>query len=259
MGELFFDPHPPYLVPEPWDSLYDPDKLTIPKGKEGEHECNPPHFQMTQQERPDLSAYQETGYGIHGYHSHLGVSEDDHKQLTATYFAMVSMMDSYIGKILDQLDELGIADETIVVFTSDHGHFYGQHGLQFKGGFHYEDLIKVPFIVRYPGQVPDGVTSVALQSLVDVGPTLLSFAGVPIPYEMTGVNQQDVWQGKKEKARDHIICEFHHEPTTIHQKLTLIRVISSRSITIKPMGKFLIWSRIRMSITIYGIDQNTQS
>ena len=65
------------------------------------------------------------------------------------------MMDKYIG-ILDKLDELGLSEDTIVVFTTDHGHFFGQHGLQAKGGFHYEDLIKLPFIARYPGRVPAG-------------------------------------------------------------------------------------------------------
>jgi len=213
----FFDPHPPYLVPEPWDSLYDPEKLTIPRGKENEHFGNPPHFQMTQVEHPDFSSYNETGFGIHGYHSHQ-IDEERHKKITATYYAMVSMMDKYIGKILDKLDELGIADETIVVFTTDHGHFFGQHGLQYKGGFHYEDLIKLPFIVRYPGKVPAGVTSDAMQSLVDLSPTFLSLANIPIPIQMTGVNQKGVWLKQKDLARDHVICEFRHEPTKIHQK-----------------------------------------
>lgn len=217
MWSSFFDPHPPYLVPEPWDTMYDPDELTIPQGVEGEHEQNPPHFQKTQEENPDFSAYSETKMGIHGYHSHQ-IDPERHKKITATYYGMISMMDKYIGKILDQLDELGIADNTIVVFTTDHGHFFGQHGLQAKGGFHYEDLIKLPFIVRYPGKVKAGDVSESMQSLVDLAPTFLSFAGVDIPHRMTGVDQSAVWTSEKDIARDHIICEFRHEPTTIHQK-----------------------------------------
>ncbi|MBP1916924.1 sulfatase [Lederbergia galactosidilytica] len=213
----FFDPHPPYLVPEPWDTMYDPEQLTIPKGIEGEHEDKPPHFKMTQEANPNFSSYRETGFGIHGYISHK-VDESDHKKLTATYYAMVSMMDKYIGEILNKLDELGIANNTIIVFTSDHGHFFGQHGLQYKGGFHYEDLIKIPFIVRYPEAVPAGEVSNAMQSLVDLAPTFLSAANIPIPAQMTGVDQLDVWKNQKSQARDHIICEFRHEPTTIHQK-----------------------------------------
>lgn len=223
-GDPFFlwasfpDPHPPYLVPEPWDRMYDPDNLTIPQAVPGEHLANPPHFRMTQERNPDFSAWKETGFPIHGYHSHLLDSEQERKQLVATYYGMISMMDKYIGRILDKLDELGLAENTIVVFTTDHGHFFGQHGLQAKGGFHYEDLIKVPLIVRYPGHVPAGVQSTAMQSLVDLAPTFLSFIGAPIPRTMTGVDQRGVWLGERQQARDHILCEFRHEPTTIHQK-----------------------------------------
>jgi uncharacterized sulfatase len=213
----FFDPHPDYLAPEPWDTMYDPEKLTIPQATPGEHDRNPPHFGMTQQEKPDFSYLKETGMGIHGYHSHLQ-PERERKQLVATYYGMISLMDKYIGKILDKLDELGLADNTVVVFTTDHGHFFGQHGLQYKGGFHYEDLIKLPFLVRYPGHVPAGVQSSAIQSLVDLAPTFLSLSGIQVPYAMTGLDQSEVWMGTKSAVRDHAVCEFRHEPTTIHQK-----------------------------------------
>ncbi len=222
----FFDPHPEYLAPEPWDTMYDPDKLTIPSMEPGEHDRNPPHFGMTQEENPDFSALMETGFGIHGYRSHqyyeygskFRLTESDKSKLVAVYYGMISLMDKYIGRILDKLDELGLADNTIVVFTTDHGHFFGQHGLQAKGGFHYEDLIKLPFLVRYPGRVPAGRRSGAIQSLVDLAPTFLSFCGIPVPPSMTGIDQKDVWTGEKEQARQHAICEFRHEPTTIHQK-----------------------------------------
>ncbi|MBP1966686.1 sulfatase family protein [Paenibacillus aceris] len=215
----FFDPHPDYLVPEPWDTMYDPKQLTIPVVTPGEHDQNPPHFHLTQMEQPDFAPWKEGEFGIHGYHSHSVLySEHDRKQLVATYYGMISLMDKYIGNILNKLDELGLADNTIVVFTTDHGHFFGQHGLQAKGGFHYEDLIKIPFIVRFPGKVPAGATSPAIQSLVDLAPTFLSLCGISIPHNMTGLDQSQVWCGQKSQARDHAICEFLHTPTTIHQK-----------------------------------------
>ncbi|WP_028549159.1 sulfatase family protein [Paenibacillus sp. UNC451MF] len=214
----FPDPHPPYLVPEPWASMYEPKKLTIPSLIPGEHDSNPPHFGKTQEPEPDFSDYKETGFGIHGYHSHVKLTEEEHKKSVAVYYGMISFMDKYIGSILDKLEELGLKEDTIVIFTTDHGHFFGHHGLQAKGGFHYEDLIRVPFIVRYPGEVPAGKVSDSMQSLVDLAPTFLSYAGVTVPPTMTGVNQTQVWKDPQSKARDHIICEFHHEPNTIHQK-----------------------------------------
>ncbi|NOU88352.1 sulfatase-like hydrolase/transferase [Paenibacillus sp. LMG 31460] len=211
----FPDPHPPYLVSEPWASMYDPEKLTLPALTPGEHERNPPHFGKTQQASPDFSSYQETGKGVHGFSSHL-IPEQTQKKNMAVYYGMISFMDKYIGRILDKLDELGLAEDTIVVYTTDHGHFFGQHGLQLKGAFHYEDLLKIPFIVRYPGEVPAGTVSGAMQSLVDLAPTFLSFAGHSIPRVMTGVDQSNVWLGRQLEARNHIICEHRNEPTTMH-------------------------------------------
>ncbi|RKU36866.1 sulfatase, partial [Candidatus Poribacteria bacterium] len=87
-----------------------------------------------------------------------------------------------------------------------------------KGAFHYEDVIRVPFIVRYPGVVPAGVQSDALQSLVDLAPSFLSAAGIDIPRPMTGEDQVPTWSGAKASVREHVIVENHHEPTTVHVK-----------------------------------------
>lgn len=213
----FFDPHPDYFAPEPWDTMYDPDMLTVPGIVEGEYDANPPHFLLTQEQNPDFSGYRASGHSLHGFHSHL----HDHQELKkdiAVYYGMISLMDKYIGRILDKLDSLGLAEDTLVIFTTDHGHFFGHHGLIAKGPFHYEDMIRIPFIARYPGKVPAGKVSGALQSLTDLAPSFLSLAGLPVPRTMTGVDQSEVWLGRKEKARDHILCENHHEHPTIHLK-----------------------------------------
>lgn len=213
----FFDPHPPYLAPEPWDTMYDPQDIEVPKVTPGEHDKNPPHFQLTQMQNPDYSPWSETGEALHGFHSHLHDDNELAKDI-AVYYSMISLMDKYIGKILDKLDELGLADNTVVIFTTDHGHLFGQHGLVAKGAFHYEDLIKVPFILRWPGVASGGITSGAMQSLVDLAPTFMTIAGLDVPRTMTGVDQSEVWAGRADTAREHIIVENRHEPTTIHVK-----------------------------------------
>ncbi len=165
----FLDPHGPYLAPEPWDTMYDPAKLTLPQAHAGEFNAMPAHFKLTQQHQPDFSAWREQlGNAMHGFGSHLIERPLQAKNL-AVYYAMISMLDKYIGKILDHLDELGLRDNTLVVFTTDHGHFFGQHGLITKGAFHYEDLLRVPFILRWPGHTPVAARSPALFSLVDMG------------------------------------------------------------------------------------------
>jgi arylsulfatase A-like enzyme len=218
MWASFFDPHPVYLVPEPWDTMYDPTELTVPSIVPGEYDAYPPHIQLTQQTNPDFSAWQEpNGSGSHGFQSHL----HDHDELAkdiACYYGMISCMDKYIGKIVDHLDSLGLAENTLVVFTSDHGHYIGQHGLIAKGAFHYDDGIRVPMITRLPNHIPAGEQSHSLQSLVDYAPTFLEFCGLDIPDDMTGISQQDIWQGDESTAREHVIVENRHQPTTIHMK-----------------------------------------
>lgn len=211
----FPDPHPPYLVPAPWDTMYNPMDLTIPEPVSGEHDRNPPHFRLSQEEDPDFAPWQESGFAVHGLRSHR-LSPGERRRLVAAYYGMVSFTDKYVGAVLDTLDYLGVAGETIVVFTTDHGHLFGQHGLQHKGPYMYEDLIRVPMLVRYPGHVPAGRVSPAIQSLVDLAPTFLDLAGLEGVATMTGVSQRDVWRGQQAAVRDHAICEHHHEPTTVN-------------------------------------------
>jgi uncharacterized sulfatase len=99
------------------------------------------------------------------------------------YAAQITMMDACIGRILDALDEAGLADKTLVVFTSDHGNMLGQHGLMDKTlGTFYDDLMRVPLLMRLPGSIPAGAVSDALVSSVDLPATWLDFLGsAPLP------------------------------------------------------------------------------
>lgn len=212
----FFDPHPPYLAPEPWDTMYDPSELTVPTLTPGEHDQNPPHFAKTQEENPDFSDM-EGEWGSHGCHSHLRAPDDLAKDI-AVYYGMISLMDKYIGQILDRLEENGQADNTIIVFTSDHGHFYGHHGLTAKGPFHYEDVIKVPCIVSWPGHFPEGQESDAIQNLADFTPTVLNLLGMTPPRTMTGTDQSALWRGEVDAVTHHTTVEFHHQPEAIHMR-----------------------------------------
>ncbi|MFI3212765.1 MAG: sulfatase-like hydrolase/transferase [Eubacteriales bacterium] len=212
----FFDPHPKYLVPKNWVDLYRPEDLTLPEMIQGEHEDSPIVVQKTQEDNPDYSAYERSGYALHGMVSHTHRGLEEKRKDMAIYYAMVSLMDKYIGKILDKLDELGLTDNTLIVFTTDHGHYFGQHGLIAKGPFMYEDAIKVPMIASLPNKIPSGIVNTSMQSLVDIPVTCLSYCNVQIPYAMTGLNQRLVWEGKEKEVRNHIICEHNHERDSIN-------------------------------------------
>ena len=211
----YHDPHPPYCVPEPWASMYDPADMQPGELVEGELEGMPPPHRMTQDPHADFDGFKVDGLGNHGYHPHIGVTRRQLQEAMAIYYGMISFMDHWIGRTLDKLQALGILDHTLVVFTSDHGHYLGQHGLVAKGPFHYEDGIRVPLLVAWPGRIAAGVPSPAIQSLVDLAPTFLAAAGVDAPPDMQGVNQLDAWANAG-SARDHALVEMHHSRGRVH-------------------------------------------
>ncbi len=215
----FFDPHPQYMIPEPYASMYDPDKVTVPEMTEGEFDDMPPHFAMTQNPNADWNRYctDEGSNVLHGAGYHVK-SRAERAQNIATMYGMMTMMDKYIGVILDKLEQLGLREDTLIVFTSDHGDFLGQHGLTAKAIHHYEDLLRVPLIASMPGCIPQNEVSDSLQSTVDLAPTMLSFAGLPIPRYMTGLDEKPVWCGDQKSLRNHVIVENRHNPTTMNLK-----------------------------------------
>ena len=103
------------------------------------------------------------------------------------YYAMVANLDWNIGRLLQAIDELGLRDDTIVVFTSDHGEMFGAQGRRAKNIF-YEEAVRVPFLVRWPGCAPAGHTTDACLNTPDIMPTLLSMIGLPVPNGVEGMD-----------------------------------------------------------------------
>ena len=220
----FFDPHPSYLVPEPWASMYKPEDMDVPEITPGEFDDMPPQYAMTQVKGSDFnSMYKEEGQTrpnwVHG--ASYQVKSKEQKAINlATYYGMISMMDHYIGKILDALDRLDLTQNTAIVFTTDHGNYLGQHGLNAKAIHHYEDLLRVPFVATLPDCQKPGTRSDAMVSLVDVAPTFLSLAGIRVPMSMAGKDQSHVWTGEVGEGvvRDHAIIENRFQPTKFYAK-----------------------------------------
>jgi arylsulfatase A-like enzyme len=213
----FHDPHPPYIVPEPWASMYDPADMTPGRLVPGEHDANPEIHRKAAVEKDPAYWHDrcKDEMGIHGGQYQGGYPDSEQRRDMACYYGMVSFMDQQIGRILDHLDACGLTENTIVVFTTDHGHFLGQHGLRLKAIHHYEDLLRLPFIVRCPGRVPAGVVSNDLQNLVDLPRTFLHGAGVPVPCHLQGVNEWPSWEGRG-PVRTVSITENHHGNRQFH-------------------------------------------
>ena len=211
----FPDPHSPFLVPAPWDTLHDQTTLPSPIRREGERTGKSALYQATLDNTVGAlcdspSVRPATQYPAASTTVTRTAAEERKWKI---YLGMTSFMDQQIGRILDTLDELNLAENTLVVFTSDHGDMMGDHWLNSKGASHYDASTRVPFIVRQPGRVPHGLRSNSLQCLVDLAPTFLKAAGLPVHPAMQGVDQSATWAQPDRPSRDGVLIETRLSPS----------------------------------------------
>ncbi|HAA76879.1 TPA: sulfatase [Candidatus Latescibacteria bacterium] len=203
----FQDPHNPYVTPEPWVSQYYSDNL--PDAVQASDLEGKPDFYRTLAagdfygDDPEL---QDRAWGDVEIRPTL--SGSDIRDLRAVYYGMVSLMDHHIGRILDRLESHGTIDETLIIFTSDHGDYLGDQGLWGKGLPTYEAVQRIPFIVSHPACSNPGQNSQALQSLVDLESSCLDAAGLSPLEASQGVTQSSAWIDPETIVRDHCRVEF---------------------------------------------------
>ncbi len=206
----FQDPHNPYVVPEPWASLYDPATLPIPstEGDEESAATKPPFYKHCYAgehygDDPDICGNDAGDVKPLDY-----LSDDDVRKIYAAYYGMVSFMDFEIGRILDHLEETGLIDSTVIVFTSDHGDMLGSHGLWGKGLPAYEEVQRVPMVVAHPDCVSKGEHSQSLHSVVDLCASFCSIAGIETDVSNQGIDQSAAWTDSAQSVRDWVLYEF---------------------------------------------------
>ena len=135
-------------------------------------------------------------------------TEDQFKGYIRRYRGYVSYTDAQIERVLQALEANGQAENTIVVFTSDHGDMVGQFGMIYKlTSCGYDTLMKVPFMIRWPGHIPAGHMNRSLVSSVDLMPTLLDLAGVAIPDGVDGKPMTDALLGKTDAVRTSVFTD----------------------------------------------------
>ena len=108
------------------------------------------------------------------------LTREDLAVMTAGYYGMVAQLDHAIGRVLDTLEARGLAEDTLVIITTDHGEFLGEHQMIFKGPFGYDSLLRVPLLVRGPA-IPEGLVADDPVGTIDLAPTMLAAAGVGVP------------------------------------------------------------------------------
>ena len=166
----FMKPHTPFFPPQPWADMYPIDEMDLPET--GPMESYPPHIQQR-------------------IEHHLRADPRLRKAHRAGYLGNLAFVDTCIGEVLDGLEHLGLADNTIVVYTSDHGEMEGDHGL-FQKFCLFEASARVPLIVSWPKHLPQGAVTDALTEYIGLYPTLADLAGLPAPTATPLVPSLDV-------------------------------------------------------------------
>lgn len=179
-------PHPNNVAPAPYYDLYDPAQLPLPASWTD----HPEGWASS------ASARLGQTFGEAGFREYL-----------RCYYAQVTMMDDCLGRILQALADLGLADRTLVIFTTDHGNLLGQHGMMDKSvGTFYEDLVHIPLLLRLPGRIPAGRTCDATAASIDLAPTILDYTAAPPLAQAHGRSLRPLIEGAAGVDRP-VFCE----------------------------------------------------
>lgn len=161
----FFRPHCPYIAPKKYFDMYPPDKLQLPEEREDDWVNKPKAAMFTNP-------------------LHWGLSEKKRREVLQAYYASISFMDAQVGKLLDALEELGLKDNTIIVFWSDHGYHVGQHGQWMKQSL-YEHVARTPLLMSVPG-ITGGTPCPRVVEFIDIYPTLAEVCNLAAPRDLDG-------------------------------------------------------------------------
>ena len=204
----FLSPHPPYVVPEPFHDQYDANDMSLPvrqESPEKEASLHPwiEHYIFNQG---------GSGYTVGAdSRNNISLSELELRQIKATYFGMMSEVDSQIGRLVDYLKQIDAYDNTLIIFTSDHGDMQGDHWM-FSKSCHYEGAFHVPLIVRDPSTMADksrGTQVEAFTESVDIMPTILDSVNLDIPVQCNGSSLLPFCRGEQpEDWRQEYHAEF---------------------------------------------------
>lgn len=190
-----FEPHMPFFGPR--DDQYNPDEIPLPG-----------NFALPTEEQPLKTRLFRRGYYEKGNHGLPLKTEKDWRRIIANYWGLCSLVDTHVGMILNTLDECGLRDNTIVVYTSDHGDMMGSHRLLAKCVM-FEEATRVPLLVRLPGQRSSRRIWGPV-SQIDLVPTLLDLMDQPTPDHLQGKSLKPLLEGSEDVSlEESIVIEWN--------------------------------------------------
>ena len=192
----FPDPHHPFTPPGKYWDMYDPDDMPVPAT------IDTGNSSMEVFLRDQLA----NGEANRDTQMPYAVNAREAQEAMALTFGMITMIDDQIGRILSKLKELGLDENTVIIFTSDHGDYMGDHGLMLKGPLHLQGMIRVPFIWSDPDSRKQGATS-SLGQTIDISSSILDRAGINPYWGIQGISLVGDISGKQPTDRDAILIE----------------------------------------------------
>jgi len=188
------DPHHPFTPPGKWWNAYSPEDMPLPETFHDPLAKAPAHLRLIRQMKPNKNPVQM-----------FGPTEEQVRHAMAAEFGAIEMMDQGIGRILQRLAELGLEEDTIVVFGSDHGEMFGDHGLMLKATMHYQGCLRVPLFISGPGITPGRTDSYA--SSLDLAQTFLDLCNTSEYEDMQGASLKPILDDASSTVRDHVFVE----------------------------------------------------
>ena len=187
----FHFPHSPMLAPEPYYGMYPVEDMIPPVSINDDMQNSPYANSNSRKNRTEYA------------------DPDKIKYMISEYYGIITEIDDWVGKILDKLDALGIADNTMIIFTSDHGEMLGAHGMREKNIF-YEESAHIPLLIRFPGEVQAETTVDGYISLIDLFPTILDYLEVP-ERESDGKSLRGLIEGTDTVHGQYVVTEWDRD------------------------------------------------
>lgn len=188
-----YRPHTPYVAPKEYFDLYPLEKIKVPQVPEGYFETIPESARKSLQRRKEQ----------------IDLPEELARRAIQAYYASITFADAQVGRILDALEATGLAENTIVLFTSDHGYHMGEHGHWQKTTL-YENADRVPLIIAGPGVEAAGQSTDALAEMVDFYPTLAELCGLEPPSYVSGVSLVPVLNDPGARVRNSALTQYRN-------------------------------------------------
>ncbi len=190
------DPHHPFSPPEEYWEIYDRADIPLPGSFHDDHMGSVPHYRTMVQSRGNHPWRPVDG---------IAVTEEQYRHACVAEYGKITLLDENIERILSRLEALGLEDDTVVIFTSDHGDMGGDHGIMMKHAMHYMGCLRVPLVIKVPGKKPSRCDS--LVSSLDLGQTVLDLASLPEYFGMQGRSLAPLLDDAELRLRNRLLVE----------------------------------------------------